>query len=73
MVNAFKAGAEFATRVDNAYTRTAMGIRVPAAIGDFLILRACRDSGGFAVSVTDDEIDDAQVRQRLPHPWPLSE
>ena len=68
MVNAYKAGKEFAERVDNAYTRSAMGIRVPAAVGDFLILRACRESGGFATSVTDDEIDDAQV----PNPKPLA-
>eukprot|EP00951_Prasinocladus_malaysianus_P000497 scaffold3744_cov37-Prasinocladus_malaysianus.AAC.1 len=37
-----------------------MGIRVPVAIGDFLIIRACRESNGYAVTVNDDEIDDAQ-------------
>lgn len=46
IVNAYDKGEEFAARVDNAQTRTAMGIRVPAAIGDFLILRACRESNG---------------------------
>jgi threonine synthase len=46
IVNAFDAGEKFATRVDNAYTRSAMGIRVPAAVGDFLILRAVRESNG---------------------------
>mmetsp|Transcript_8673 Transcript_8673/g.24932 ORF Transcript_8673/g.24932 Transcript_8673/m.24932 type:complete len:234 (-) Transcript_8673:295-996(-) len=61
IVNAYKEGKEFATRVDNAYTRSAMGIRVPAAVGDFLIIRAVRESGGFAVTVTDDEIDNAQI------------
>ena len=58
MVRAFEAGEEFAARVDDAYTRTAMGIRVPAAIGDFLILRAVRESKGWAVAVSDDAIDE---------------
>ena len=61
MVNAYDAGEEFATRVDNAFTRSAMGIRVPAAVGDFLILRAVRESGGWAVAVTDDAIDEGQT------------
>jgi threonine synthase len=30
---------------------------VPAALGDFLILRALRESGGFALAVTDEKID----------------
>ena len=34
----------------------AAGIRVPVAVGDFLILRAVRDSGGFAIAVPDEEI-----------------
>src|SRR3546814_17741238 len=38
-----------------------MGIRVPQAVGDFLILRAVRDSGGFAIAVDDDAIEAAQV------------
>jgi threonine synthase len=33
-----------------------MGIRVPQAVGDFLILRAVRESGGYAVAVEDDAI-----------------
>ncbi|MDH5616680.1 MAG: pyridoxal-phosphate dependent enzyme, partial [Acidimicrobiia bacterium] len=40
----------------------AAGIRVPAAIGDFLILEALRESGGFAIAVTDEEIAGAQER-----------
>ena len=36
------------------------GIRVPVAVGDFLILRAVRDSGGFAVAIPDDEIFEAR-------------
>jgi threonine synthase len=55
IVRAFDAGDEFASRWDEADT-IAAGIRVPAAVGDFLILRAVRDSGGKAVSVSDTEI-----------------
>jgi threonine synthase len=39
----------------------AAGIRVPAAIGDFLILRAVRESRGFAIAVDDDAITAALV------------
>jgi threonine synthase len=55
IVNAYEAGEEHAKRVDNAHT-IASGIRVPQAIGDFLILRAVRDSGGFAIAVSDEAI-----------------
>jgi threonine synthase len=55
MVRAFEAGAEHAPRWEDAHT-TASGIRVPQAIGDFLILRAVRESGGFAIAVTDEAI-----------------
>jgi threonine synthase len=55
MVRAFEAGAEHAPRWDNART-IASGIRVPQAIGDFLILRAVRESGGFAIAVDDAAI-----------------
>jgi threonine synthase len=58
MVNAYNAGVEHATRVDNAHT-IASGIRVPQAIGDFLILRAVRESGGFAIAVSDEAITSA--------------
>ena len=58
MVRAFEAGVEHAPRFENAYT-IASGIRVPQAIGDFLILRAVRQSGGFAIAVNDDAIADA--------------
>jgi len=34
----------------------AAGIRVPAAVGDFLILRAVRQSGGFAIAIDDEDI-----------------
>jgi len=55
MVKAWEEGAEHAPRWENAHTFAA-GIRVPQAVGDFLILRAVRESGGFAVAVTDDAI-----------------
>ncbi len=42
-----------------AELETASGIRVPQAIGDFLILRAVRESGGFAIAVPDDAISAA--------------
>jgi threonine synthase len=58
MVRAFEAGAEHASRWENAYT-IASGIRVPQAIGDFLILRAVRESGGFAIAVDDAAITSA--------------
>jgi threonine synthase len=58
MVRAFEAGTEHAPRFENAYT-VASGIRVPQAIGDFLILRAVRDSNGFAIAVTDEAIVEA--------------
>src|SRR5499426_3959128 len=58
MVRAFEAGVEHAPRFENAYT-IASGIRVPQAIGDFLILRAVRESGGFAIAVNDDAITEA--------------
>jgi threonine synthase len=62
MVRAFQAGKEHAERWENAAT-VAAGIRVPKAIGDFLILRACRESGGQALAVDDaailEAVDDA--------------
>ncbi|MBI1211659.1 MAG: threonine synthase [Alphaproteobacteria bacterium] len=59
MVKAFDAGEEHAARWQNAST-IAMGIRVPQAIGDFLILRAVRESNGYAIAVDDDDIVDAR-------------
>jgi threonine synthase len=55
MVRAFEQGLEFADRWEGAHT-IAMGIRVPRAVGDFLILRAVRESGGAALAVSDDAI-----------------
>ena len=58
IVRAFEEGERFADEFPNAQT-TASGLRVPKAIGDFLILDALRASGGTAVAVTDDELIDA--------------
>src|SRR5690606_12516998 len=55
IVRDFEDNSEHAELWRNAHT-VAAGIRVPVAIGDFLILRAACQSGGFAISVDDDEI-----------------
>jgi threonine synthase len=55
IVRAFAAGKEFAEPWQDAQTMAA-GIRVPAAVGDFLILRAVRESGGAALAVSDEDI-----------------
>jgi threonine synthase len=55
MVKAFKEGKEFADSWENAKT-IADGLRVPAAVGDFLIMRALRESNGTAAAVPDEKI-----------------
>ncbi len=60
IVRAWQDGVESAAPWPDAQTFAA-GIRVPAAIGDFLILRAVRESGGFAIAVDDAAIRDALV------------
>jgi threonine synthase len=60
MVRAFEEGKEFAEPWQDAHT-IAHGVRVPVAVGDFLILRAVRESGGFAVAVSDEAILEAQA------------
>jgi threonine synthase len=73
MVKAFREGKEFAEPWPNART-IADGMRVPAAVGDFLILRALRESGGTAVAVPDAEILDATYRLgRTTGIWPAPE
>ncbi len=59
MVRAFEEGKEFAEEWQDAAT-VASGIRVPMAVGDFLILRAVRQSGGVALAVSDEAILKAQ-------------
>ena len=55
IVRAFHAGERFAAEFENAHTN-ASGLRVPKAVGDFLMLDALRASGGTAVAVTDEEL-----------------
>lgn len=55
IVRAWEAGEEFAPLWEDAHT-VAAGIRVPVAVGDFLIIRAVNESGGFAIAVDDDAI-----------------
>lgn len=55
IVRAFEKGDEFSDFCDNAST-LASGLRVPKALGDFLVLRAVRESGGTAIAVSDEEI-----------------
>jgi threonine synthase len=56
IVKAFDDGERHATRWEGAHT-IASGIRVPVAVGDFLILDAVRESGGAAIAVEDADID----------------
>ena len=58
MVRAWEQGEEFAERWEDAATM-ATGIRVPKAVGDFLILRAVRESGGAAIAVEEEAIAEA--------------
>jgi threonine synthase len=55
IVRAYLEGKSHAEPFENAHT-VASGLRVPVAIGDYLMLAAVRDSGGTALSVTDDEM-----------------
>jgi threonine synthase len=59
IVKAYDEGTDRAELWPDAQT-IASGIRVPIAIGDFLILQAIRQSGGFAIAVPDEEIARAQ-------------
>ncbi len=52
---AFERGERFATKFENAAT-IASGIRVPAAVGDFMILDAVRESGGVALATPEADI-----------------
>jgi threonine synthase len=55
IVRAFEEGKRFAAEFEDAAT-VASGLRVPKAVGDFLILDALRESGGTAVAVSDAEL-----------------
>ncbi|MEM7497534.1 MAG: threonine synthase [Pseudomonadota bacterium] len=62
IVKAWEEGEEHAPLWEGAHT-VAAGIRVPIAVGDFLIIRAVRESGGFAMALPDEEI--MAVRDRI--------
>ncbi len=65
IVRAFEQGAERAALWEHPDTE-AHGLRVPKAIGDFLVLRAIRESGGTALAVTDRQmVDDMLLIGRL--------
>lgn len=55
IVRAFEQGERFAKKWENAAT-IASGIRVPAAVGDFMILDVIRESGGTAIAVSEEDI-----------------
>ncbi|HEV2965313.1 MAG TPA: threonine synthase [Chthoniobacterales bacterium] len=55
IVHAFEAGEKFAAEFQNAYT-VASGLRVPKAIGDFLMLDILRKSNGGAIAIDDEEM-----------------
>jgi threonine synthase len=79
IVKAYEAGEEHAPEWLDAHTFAA-GIRVPKAIGDFLILRAVRESGGAALAVSDAQIEAARscagartvccCARKARRPWP---
>ena len=55
IVRAFARGDESAQAWEDAHT-VASGLRVPSAVGDFLMLQALRESGGQAIAVSDEEL-----------------
>jgi threonine synthase len=57
IVRAFEAGSRFAEMFPNAHT-VASGLRVPAAVGDFMILDAIRGSGGTAIAVDERRLNE---------------
>ncbi len=60
IVRAFERGEQHAQLWEDAHTAAA-GMRVPVAIGDYLILQAIRESRGTAVAVSEEEICEAQI------------
>src|SRR4029078_11402323 len=62
IVNAYRAGADHAQPAVNPHT-IADGLRVPKAVGDFLVLRAIRESRGTAIGVSDHPMVDGTRRR----------
>jgi threonine synthase len=60
LVSAFKNGERFAAEQENAATK-AFGLRVPKALGDFLILEAIRLSHGTAIAISDHAMIEAAM------------
>src|SRR5271154_2423586 len=60
IVRAYEEGKPRSEFFENAQT-VASGLRVPKALGDFLVLKAVRESGGTAIAVSDDEMLDASL------------
>lgn len=60
ITRAFEQGSESSEFCADAHT-VASGLRVPKALGDFLVLRAIRESGGTALSISDEEMLDAAL------------
>ena len=60
ITRAFEQGSETSQFCEDAHT-VASGLRVPKALGDFLVLRAIRESGGTAISVSDEEMLDSAL------------
>jgi len=60
ITRAFQQNAPASVFFENAHT-VASGLRVPKALGDFLVLQAVRESGGTAISISDEEMLDAGV------------
>jgi len=58
IVKAFEDNTEFAELWNDAHT-IADGLRVPAAVGDFLMLRSLRESNGIAIAVSDEKMLDS--------------
>jgi threonine synthase len=61
VVRAFQEGAERSRFWDGAAT-IAAGLRVPKPLGDYLTLKAVRESGGTAIAVADGELIDAGIQ-----------
>ena len=61
VVRAFEAGADHATPWEDPWT-VASGLRVPGPLGDRLMLRALRESGGGAIAVTDEDLTEEARR-----------
>lgn len=74
MVRAFENGADTAGTWENPELTSAFGLRVPGALGDFLILRTLRETQGTAVAVTERELQDGTERMAVESGlWPCPE